>query len=83
MSSTSPMRFIGVFDSSWVRSASFVTVWRNCTKWRSEDAGVRVTAGWDHDAARAAKAGQQHGVELCDSPGALLGREELSVRSKA
>jgi len=50
-----------------------------CTKWRSEDAGVRVTAGWDHDAARAAKAGEQHGVAVCESPEALLAREDVEA----
>jgi predicted dehydrogenase len=47
-----------------------------CTQWRRHpDWGVSVAAGWDHDAARLAKAAQDHGIdprasaaELVDDP---------------
>jgi len=44
-----------------------------CNRWReSPELGVRVTAGWDHDEARANRAAENHGVELFPSPEALL-----------
>ena len=51
-----------------------------CTRWREQpDLGVRVCAGWDHDAARAAAAAQAHGVALCASPAALLARPDVQA----
>jgi predicted dehydrogenase len=51
-----------------------------CNRWRAEpELGVRVTAGWDHDASRAAAAGRTHGVELCDSPADLLRRSDVDA----
>ncbi len=49
-----------------------------CARWReTPDLGVRVVAGWDHDAARAAaRAG---GSALYESPAALLARPEIKA----
>ncbi|MHC5058664.1 MAG: Gfo/Idh/MocA family protein [Planctomycetota bacterium] len=44
-----------------------------CREWRAHpELGVEVTAGWDGDAERAARAGKQHGVEIFEAPEALL-----------
>jgi len=51
-----------------------------CTRWRVEEAlGIRVVAGWDHDTARAAAAGEKYGVELCESPDELLARGDIAA----
>jgi predicted dehydrogenase len=44
-----------------------------CRQWRANpDLGIDAVAGWDHDAERAAKAGEQHGAEIFESPEAVL-----------
>jgi predicted dehydrogenase len=49
-----------------------------CSRWRERpELGVRVTAGWDHDAARAEAAAKAHGLTLCASPAELLARQDI------
>jgi predicted dehydrogenase len=49
-----------------------------CEAWReNETLGVRVTAGWDHDAPRARAACDRHGLERCESARELLGRSDV------
>ena len=51
-----------------------------CGRWRDNPAlGVRIAAGWDHDAARADAAAKAWGLELCPSPAALLARRDISA----
>jgi len=51
-----------------------------CREWRRDaQMGVNVVAGWDHDAARLAQAGKQHGVEACDDLAALLARDDVKA----
>ena len=51
-----------------------------CRCWREDPSmGVRPVAGWDHDADRAAGARDRHGVELSESPGALLARDDIAA----
>jgi predicted dehydrogenase len=49
-----------------------------CGKWRENpDWGVHVTAGWDHDATRLSGAAGKYALAACESPGALLARNDL------
>ncbi len=49
-----------------------------CREWRqAPDLGVRVTAGWDHDAERLEKAASDHGITACTTVDALLGRDDV------
>jgi predicted dehydrogenase len=51
-----------------------------CNRWReAPELGVSVTAGWDHDAGRAKRAAENHGVRLFDSPEALLGESDVEA----
>ena len=51
-----------------------------CRRWREDESmGVRVAAGWDHDADRAAGARDRHGVELSESPDELLARNDIEA----
>ncbi|MFO7900658.1 MAG: Gfo/Idh/MocA family oxidoreductase [Planctomycetota bacterium] len=51
-----------------------------CQRWNDDPSmGVRVVAGWDHDSDRAAKAAEQHGVELAESPGAVVERDDVEA----
>ncbi len=51
-----------------------------CTRWRQNpDWGVQPVAGWDHDAARLERAVEQHQLAACESPQALLGREDVTA----
>jgi len=44
-----------------------------CRKWKENPGwGVEPVAGWDHDAERAKKGAAQHGMEVFESPEALL-----------
>jgi len=44
-----------------------------CNRWReSPELGVSVTAGWDHDEARAKRAAERLGFQVFDSPETLL-----------
>jgi predicted dehydrogenase len=49
-----------------------------CAEWRKAP-DAQVVAAWDHDASRAAKAGEQNKVELADSPKALLARKDVDA----
>jgi predicted dehydrogenase len=49
-----------------------------CNRWRERpELGVRVVAGWDHDASRAADHCAKFGIENAPSVGALLGRRDI------
>jgi len=51
-----------------------------CSRWRDvPEHGVRVVAGWDHDAARAASASKTFGIESVPSPAALLSRRDINA----
>ena len=51
-----------------------------CGRWRQHpDMGVRVTAGWDHDAARRAQACQDFGIEAATSSQAMLRRPDVDA----
>jgi predicted dehydrogenase len=51
-----------------------------CAAWRAMGGGeVQVLAGWDHDLQRAAKAKEQHQIEMFDTPEDLLVREPLDA----
>jgi len=51
-----------------------------CGRWRSQpEMGVRVTAGWDHDAARLAQACASFGIEPADSARAMLARPDVDA----
>ena len=51
-----------------------------CARWRENPAlGVRVVAGWDHDAARAGAAAQALGIDICKSPAGLAGRTDVDA----
>ncbi|MDD4891272.1 MAG: Gfo/Idh/MocA family oxidoreductase [Phycisphaerae bacterium] len=51
-----------------------------CTAWRKDESlGVRVVAGWDHDAARAAKAHDSYGVRLASSQSDLLAQPDVAA----
>lgn len=51
-----------------------------CTKWRENPGwGVRVAAGWDHDAGRLKGAADKHGLESCASPEALVKRTDIQA----
>ena len=49
-----------------------------CAEWRQTGA-VQVVAGWDHDAARATAAQNQHQIELAATPQALLARPDIAA----
>jgi len=51
-----------------------------CARWSADETlGVRVTAGWDHDAGRLARAAERHELAACESPEALLAREDVAA----
>ena len=51
-----------------------------CRRWTQEPAlGVRVVAGWDHDAERAKTEAANFALEICDSPQALVGRGDVDA----
>lgn len=49
-----------------------------CTEWRKMS-DVQVVAGWDHDATRAEKAREHHGVKLESSADALLAYKDVDA----
>ncbi len=51
-----------------------------CERWRQDpQPGIAVTAGWDHDAARAAGAKEKLGIALCPTVDALLASDISAV----
>jgi predicted dehydrogenase len=49
-----------------------------CARWREQpELGVRVVAGWDHDAARLAQHGKNLGLDTAATVGELLGRSDI------
>jgi len=51
-----------------------------CARWAAEaDLGVSVTCGSDHDAGRLARAAEQYELDACESPTALLARDDVSA----
>lgn len=51
-----------------------------CNKWREKpEWGVRVIAGWDHDAARLAGAAGKYALAVCESAEALLARKDVQA----
>ncbi|HZG88191.1 Gfo/Idh/MocA family oxidoreductase [Paenibacillus sp.] len=50
-----------------------------CEEWRRQAHGVAVTAGWDHDAARASRAAETHGIALCADARELLRRGDVDA----
>lgn len=51
-----------------------------CTRWRDEpDLGVRVVAGWDHEAERLEKSAAQFGLEAVADSGELLARPDVEA----
>jgi len=51
-----------------------------CARWRERpELGVRVLAGWDHDAGRAADNCASFGLEAAPSVAALLGRTDIDA----
>ena len=51
-----------------------------CGRWSADETmGVCVTAGWDHDADRLARAAEQHDLAPCRSPEALLARDDVAA----
>jgi predicted dehydrogenase len=51
-----------------------------CTAWKKDESfGVRLLAGWDHDAARAKEAGEKHGITVTASPADLLKRTDVAA----
>ena len=51
-----------------------------CARWLADESmGVDVTAAWDHDAGRLARAADQHDLPACASPQALLARDDVDA----
>lgn len=51
-----------------------------CGQWRAKPAlDIEVIAGWDHDAERAAKAGDKHGITCSDSAQAVVDRSDIEA----
>lgn len=51
-----------------------------CNQWRENPGwGVRVVAGWDHDAGRLTAAAGRHALEACTSAEALLARSDIGA----
>lgn len=51
-----------------------------CTRWREQpQMGINVVAGWDHDSARLAGAGESFGIETMADVAALLARTDISA----
>jgi len=49
-----------------------------CTRWREQpELGVRVVAGWDHDAARLTESAAKFSVEACATAEALVARPDI------
>lgn len=49
-----------------------------CSEWHKMP-DVQIVAGWDHDVSRAAKAREQHSLELTDSANSLLTRKDVDA----
>ena len=52
-----------------------------CERWRQQEAqlGLRLLAGWDHDAARLKGACERHHLEAAASPAGLLARPDIDA----
>ena len=51
-----------------------------CAQWREHpEYGVRLVAGWDHDASRAANNCKSQGIEAVATAEALLGRNDIGA----
>ena len=51
-----------------------------CAEWRAQPAlGVRVLAGWDHEAARLEKAAAEHGLRACATVEELLAGPDVQA----
>lgn len=51
-----------------------------CARWTADESmGVSVTCGWDHDASRLARAAERHEIDACESPAALLARDDVTA----
>lgn len=51
-----------------------------CTRWRNEpELGVRVVAGWDHDAERLSTSAAQFGLDAVADAGELLARADVEA----
>ena len=49
-----------------------------CERWRAQpEMGVRVVAGWDHDAARRTEAAGKHAIATCATAEALVARPDI------
>jgi len=65
---------VGILGFAHAHVSSYCYAWLN-----GPALGVRVVAGWDHDADRAASAREQYGVELCESAEALVRRDDIDA----
>ena len=51
-----------------------------CDQWmKMPDHPIHIAAGWDHDAQRLAAAREKFNVDACDSPEALVRREDVQA----
>lgn len=50
-----------------------------CEEWKQNDMGVRVVAGWDHDAARLEAAVAAYGLDVYEDAAALLALEDIGA----
>ena len=51
-----------------------------CNAWKKDESfGVRLLAGWDHDAARLKEAGDKYGISLASSQTDLLKRADIAA----
>lgn len=65
---------VGILGFAHGHVKAYMIQWRD-----NEGMGVRVVAGWDHDAERAAKAGTDFDIEISESLDHLLEREGLDA----
>jgi predicted dehydrogenase len=70
----SEIKRIGFLGVAHAHVDSYATVWRE-----KPDLGVRLSAGWDHDAARADAFCAKHQMEKAASVEALLGRPDVEA----
>lgn len=68
-----PIR-LGILGCAHAHADMYAAVWRE-----QPALGVRVTAVWDHDAARAEASARKHGLEQASSVAALLARPDVEA----